>query len=74
MGEVLEDGDGITSSVALGPGTYRRVIFRRGLPIGGILLGTSSGMGELRKLIERGLELETLRRRVVPDEVMACAP
>jgi ferredoxin-nitrite reductase len=74
MGEVLEDGDGITSSVALGPGTYRRVIFRRGLPIGGILLGTSSGMGELRNLIERGLELETLRRRVVPDEVMACAP
>jgi hypothetical protein len=30
-------------------------------------------MGELRKLIEGGVELERLRRKVVPDEVMAHA-
>jgi NAD(P)H-nitrite reductase large subunit len=56
-----------------GPGTYRRVVFRHGIPVGGVLLGSSSGMGELRKLIEGGVELERLRRKVVPDEVMAHA-
>jgi ferredoxin-nitrite reductase len=73
MGDIQEDGDGITSRVTrdAGAGTYRRVIFRQGIPVGGILLGTSSGMGELRKLIEGGRELEELRRQVVPDEVAA---
>jgi nitrite reductase (NADH) large subunit len=73
LGEVLEDGAGITSSVTTGPGTYRRVVFRHGIPVGGVLLGSSTGMGELRKLIEGGVELERLRRKVVPDEVMAHA-
>jgi ferredoxin-nitrite reductase len=73
LGEVLEDGAGITSSVTTGPGTYRRVVFRHGIPVGGVLLGSSRGMGELRKLIEGGVELERLRRKVVPDEVMAHA-
>jgi hypothetical protein len=51
--------------------TYRRVIFRHGLPVGGLLLGTTRGMGDLRQLIEGGLELERLRQQVVPDEAMA---
>ncbi len=73
IGEIKEDGDAITSNVTAGPGTYRRVVFRHGIPVGGLLLGTSSGMGELRRLVERGLELEGLRRKVVPDEVLASA-
>jgi NAD(P)H-nitrite reductase large subunit len=51
-------------------GTYRRVIFRHGMPVGGILLGTSAGMGELRKPIEGGLELEKLKAKVVPEEAV----
>jgi nitrite reductase (NADH) large subunit len=73
MGHIQEDGEAITSRVTRdrGAGTYRRVVFRQGIPVGGILLGTSSGMGELRQLIEGGLELEKLRLKVVPDEVVA---
>jgi len=39
--------------------------------VGGILLGTTRGMGDMRKLIEGGVELERLRQQVVPDEAMA---
>src|SRR5439155_5009059 len=72
MGEILEDGDAITSRLQHDETarTYRRVIFRYGLPVGGLLLGTTRGMGDMRKLIEGGLELERLRQQVVPDEAM----
>jgi len=73
MGEILEDSDTITSRVQYDEAarTYRRVIFRHGLPVGGLLLGTTRGMGDMRKLIEGGVELERLRQQVVPDEAMA---
>ena len=75
MGEICEDGDGISSKTRhdLKAGAYRRVVFRDGIPIGGILLGTTHGMGEMRKLIENGLELERLRRKVVPDDMVAAS-
>jgi hypothetical protein len=75
MGDILEDGDGITSRVQyeVAGQTYRRVIFRHGLPVGAILLGTSRGMGDVRKLIEGGLQLERLRQQVVADDAMAVA-
>ena len=73
MGEVREDGGGISSKVRqdLKAPSYRRVVFRDGIPIGGILLGTTDGMGEMRRLVENGLELEQLRRKVVPDDAGA---
>jgi ferredoxin-nitrite reductase len=73
MGDILEDSATITSRVQHDETarTYRRVIFRNGLPVGGILLGTTRGMGDMRKLIEGGVELERLRQQVVPDEAMA---
>jgi nitrite reductase (NADH) large subunit len=76
MGEILEDGDGITSRVQQDETarTYRRVILRHGIPVGAILLGMSRGMGDLRRLVEDGLQLERLRQQVVPDEAMAVAP
>ena len=54
IGEVHEDGGEITSRVQFNnaAGTYSRLIFRKGIPIGGIRLGTSKGMGEMRQLIE----------------------
>jgi ferredoxin-nitrite reductase len=73
LGEIAEDGGPVTSSLGREAGIYRRVIFRRGLPIGGILLGGTSGMGELRRLVENGLELEKLRDRVVPEPVTSHA-
>jgi NAD(P)H-nitrite reductase large subunit len=75
IGEVKEDGGAITSRITAdaAAGTYRRVIFRNGIPVGSILLGTSAGMGELRKLIEGGLELEKLKQKVVPEETLVVA-
>jgi ferredoxin-nitrite reductase len=75
IGEIEEVGDNITSKLKYDSKarTYRRVVYRNGLPIGGISLGTSSGMGDMRKLIENGLELEKLTRKVVPDEALQAA-
>ena len=73
IGEIKEDGGGISSRTKYDPlaRSYRRVVFRTGAPIGGILLGTSGGMGEMRKLIESGIEMEKLRDRVMPEEPVA---
>ena len=67
IGDILEDGDGVTSQVVhdAEAGTYRRVIFRHGLPIAGLLLGTSQGMGDMRQLVEGGLALERLQQQVL---------
>jgi len=73
IGEVREDGGGVNSRVTEEGGTYRRVVFRQGIPIGAVLLGTSRGLGDLRRLVENGLALESLRRTVVPDGVAAHA-
>jgi len=75
MGEIAEDGGGYSSRIRhdLKGSTYRRVVFREGIPVGAVLLGSTQGMGELRKLIENGLELEHLRRRIVPDEMVQAA-
>jgi NAD(P)H-nitrite reductase large subunit len=75
IGQIHDDGGAITSHTTSDPetGNYRRVIFRDGIPVGGILLGTSSGMGELRKLVEGGLELEKLKHKVVPPPETAVA-
>jgi nitrite reductase (NADH) large subunit len=76
MGEILEDGDGVTSWVQHDEGaqTYQRVIFRHGIPVGGILLGTSHGMGDIHKLLEGGLMLEQLRQKVMPNAVLPYLP
>jgi NAD(P)H-nitrite reductase large subunit len=72
IGDVREDGDAISSRTThdAGAGTYRRVVFRSGIPVGAILFGTSSGMGELQKLVQGGLDLEKLAQRVVPTEAV----
>jgi nitrite reductase (NADH) large subunit len=67
IGDILEDGDGVTSQVShdAEAGTYRRVIFRHGLPIAGLLLGTAQGMGDMRQLVEGGLAPERLQQQVL---------
>jgi NAD(P)H-nitrite reductase large subunit len=72
IGDILEDGVDVTSHLQYDATarTYQRVIFRHGLPVGGILLGTSRGMGDLQQLIEGGLKLEQLRQRVLPPETV----
>ena len=59
--------------MARGARKYRRLILREGVPIGGILLGTLSGMGEMRRLIEVGVELAKLRQQVMPESSPAGA-
>jgi ferredoxin-nitrite reductase len=49
-------------------GQYRRLFTRNGLPVGAILYGTSQGLGDWKKLVEDGLALERLTRRVLPTE------
>jgi ferredoxin-nitrite reductase len=72
IGEVRDDGGAISSRTThdAAAGTYRRVVFRSGIPVGAILFGTSSGMGELQKLVQGGLDLEKLAQRVVPTEAV----
>lgn len=75
MGEIAEDGGGYSSKIKhdlKAPG-FCRVVFRDGIPIGTVLLGSTSGMGEMRRLIENGLELEQLRRKIVPDDMVQAA-
>jgi ferredoxin-nitrite reductase len=75
IGEVPEDGGEVSShrSDDAQAGVYRRVVCRRGIPIGALLVGTSSGIGELRQLVEGGRELSRLRDRVLPEEATAHA-
>jgi len=66
LGEILEDGDGISSRTECpDPELWKRVVFRNGIPIGAILLGTTSGMGSLRRLVEQGQSLDRLARQVL---------
>jgi len=72
IGEIQEDGGEVASKIQFdeAAGTYRRLILRSGIPVGGILLGTSKGMGEMRRLIEKGIELEKLGKRLMPETVV----
>lgn len=69
IGEIPEDGGEVVSKVQIDEagGTYRRLVLRNGIPVGGILLGTAAGMGELRRLVEKGIELEKLGKRLIPE-------
>ncbi len=66
IGEIVPDGQGVTSQIAAAAATrtYRRVIFRGGLPIGGILLNTTEGMAEMKKLVEAAAQVDRLSRTV----------
>lgn len=68
IGEIVEDSADVTSTVIedAEAGTYKKVVFRAGLPVGAILLGATAGLGELRKLVEGGHALRRLRERVLP--------
>ncbi len=59
IGEIAEDGGAITSEIEFTSGAYRRLIFRQGVPVGAILFGTLSGLGELRKRVEAGWQQQS---------------
>lgn len=68
IGDIREDSEAVTSDTQReGSRTYRRLISHQGIPVGAILLGTTSGMGDMRRLIEVGIELNRVRQRVVPE-------
>jgi nitrite reductase (NADH) large subunit len=73
VGQILADGPEVTSQRALDAVAhrYRRVIFRAGLPVGGILLNTTDGMGEMKKLVEGGAQVERLSRAVLAANLVA---
>jgi ferredoxin-nitrite reductase len=54
MGEIADDGDGITSDIERDPTarTYRRVVCRDGQPIGGVLVNTTDGLADVKKRLE----------------------
>jgi nitrite reductase (NADH) large subunit len=73
--EVISFGD-TSGTEAGGPiitedGTYRRLFTRGGIPVGAILYGTAQGLGDWRRMVEDGLALERLTRRVLPETLMA---
>jgi nitrite reductase (NADH) large subunit len=61
--------DGITSksSADRAKGIYRRVIYRHGMPVGGILVGTKEGTAELKKLVEWQLHIQSIERTLFPN-------
>jgi ferredoxin-nitrite reductase len=75
IGEIVEDGGDITSTVIEDAqrGSYKKVVFRAGVPVGALLVGTSAGLGELRKLVAGGQDLLRLRARVLPAPEPASA-
>jgi NAD(P)H-nitrite reductase large subunit len=74
IGEVFEDGDDVTSQVDRPePGAYRRVVLRAGIPVGAVLAGTTAGSGDLASLVQKGTDLERLRRRLAAPEATALA-
>jgi ferredoxin-nitrite reductase len=66
IGEIVDDSAEIASTVIEDPelGSYKKVVFRSGIPVGAILVGPATGLGEVRRLVEGGHELLRLRERV----------
>jgi nitrite reductase (NADH) large subunit len=72
IGEILEDGDGVTSQVDRdAAGSYRRLVLRNGIPVGAVLIGTAAGSGDLASLVQKGAELERLRSRLAAASTSA---
>ncbi len=76
LGEIVEDGGDVTSAVVedRDAGTYKKIVFRSGIPIGAVLVGSGLGVGQVRQLIESGRETARLRDSVLPGAVPAHAP
>src|SRR5207249_3514327 len=66
LGEIVDDSPEIRSTVIEDPelGSYKKVVFRSGIPVGAILVGPATGLGEVRRLVEGGHELLRLSERV----------
>ncbi len=73
IGHIQEDGGNVSSRTSFDASQrmYRRVILKDGIPVGAILLGTSTGIGDLRKLVEQGIELQKLKQKILPEAVLA---
>lgn len=73
IGSILADGDDVSSQRMLDPAgrVYRRIIVRHGLPVGGILLNTTEGMAEIKKLVDSAAHIEGLGRAMRADEPLA---
>lgn len=56
--------DGIDSKTAGDPGkrVYRRILYRHGMPIGGIVVGTKEGVPEIKKLVEWQLHIRSIEQ------------
>ena len=72
IGSVLADDGEVTSQRVLDPVSriYRRVIVKNGLPVGGILLNTTDGMAEMKKLVEGAAQIERLSRAVLANDLV----
>jgi len=67
LGEIVDDSAEIRSTVIEDPelGSYKKVVFRSGIPVGAILIGPATGLCEVRRLVEGGHELLRLSERVL---------
>ncbi len=74
IGEIAEDGGAIASELDVpAAGTYRRLVLRNGIPIGAILLGTLSGMGELRRRVAAGWQRQEPEQGAASDAAIKAA-
>ena len=56
IGDIHDTDDGRTTNVMNDSvrKTYRKIVFRNGLPIGALLVNTRDGLAEVRELVEAG--------------------
>ena len=75
LGEIVDDSPEIRSTVIEDPelGSYKKVVFRSGIPVGAILVGPATGLGEVRRLVEGGRDLLHLSQRVLAPTAPASA-
>lgn len=73
IGEIPSDSQGVSSRTSREDGVYRRLFLRQGFPVGAILYGSAAGIGDWRKLVEDGLALEALQKRLLPLDALVAA-
>ncbi|MGH7410670.1 MAG: FAD-dependent oxidoreductase, partial [Candidatus Methylomirabilis sp.] len=71
IGEVLSDGEGTTAQIVNDSARriYRKLVTRHGLPVGGILLNTTEGMAEMKKVVEATAQINRLTKMAIGEPV-----
>ncbi len=73
IGDSTAEGDDVTSQTIREParGIYWKLVSRRGLPVGGIVLNTGEGIAEMKRLVEATAAIGRVSKAVLSDPAPA---